>query len=81
MGRGAKVSRHLNYEILDGSLPEQAELYANLFDILNENLNLDIEQDYVIFYTEDSFQSVSSDINVDKLKPGLFNNKLKSITV
>ena len=81
VGRGAKVSRHLNYEILDGSLPEQAELYANLFDILNKNLNLDIEQDYVIFYTEDSFQSVSSDINVDKLKPGLFNNKLKSITV
>lgn len=75
VNRGAKVSKYLNYEILDGSLPEQAELYANLFSILNKHLNLDIDQKYVIFYTDDRLKNVTTDISVDKLKPGLFNKK------
>jgi hypothetical protein len=78
VNRGAKVTKHLNYEILDGSLPEHAEEYTKLFKILNQHLNLDINQKYVIFYNEGMFQSSTSEITTDKLKSSIFK---KSITV
>lgn len=74
---GAQVSSHLNYEVLDGCLPESNDLYVKLFENLEKKFGLDINKHYVIFYHHEEYQDVTNAVTIDKMKKSILKDALE----
>ena len=74
---GAQVSSHLNYEVLDGCLPESNDLYVKLFENLEKKFGLDIDKHYAIFYHHDEYQDVTNAVTIDKMKKSILKDALE----
>jgi hypothetical protein len=79
VSESSQVSSDLGYEIINGFFDKKEEnegCYMNLFSILNEKLNLDIEKEYIIFYERDDYVDVTSVIEEKKLQNSILKNGL-----
>ena len=74
---GAQVSSHLNYEVLDGCIPENSDLYSKLFENLEKKFKLDINKHYAIFYHHEEYQEVSNAFTIDKMKKSILKDALE----